>query len=43
MKLDVNNFETFTADEYRDNLLRLGAISHNFLVGKTVYYSQGIW
>lgn len=40
MKLDVNNFENYTADEYRDNLLRLGAVSHNSLVGKTVYYSK---
>jgi len=36
-KLD---FENFTADEYRDNLLRLGAVSHSSFVGKTVYYSQ---
>lgn len=43
MKLDVNNFETYTADEYRDNLLRLGAVSHSSLVGKTVYYSQKIY
>lgn len=40
MKLDVNNFENYTADEYRNNLLRLGALSHSSLVGKTVYYSQ---
>jgi len=40
MRLDVNNFENYTADEYRDNLLRLGAVSHSSLVGKTVYYSQ---
>ena len=40
MKLDVNNFENYTADENRDNLLRLGAVSHSSLVGKTVYYSQ---
>lgn len=40
MELDVNNFKNFTIDEYRDNLLRLGAPSHNSLVGKTVYYSQ---
>lgn len=40
MKLDVNNFENYTADEYRNNLLRLGAVSHSSLVGKTVYYSK---
>ena len=38
MRLDVNNFENYTADEYRDNLLRLGAVTHSSLVGKTVYY-----
>jgi hypothetical protein len=38
--LDVNNFETFTPDEYRDNLLRLGAVNHSSLVDKKVYYSQ---
>lgn len=37
-RLDVNNFENYTADEYRDNLLRLGAVTHISLVGKTVYY-----
>lgn len=25
MNIDVNNFENYTVDEYRDNLLRLGA------------------
>lgn len=30
MRLDVNNFENHTADEYRDNLLRLGAVSGSF-------------
>ena len=37
-RLDVNNFENYTADEYRDNLLRLGVVTHSSLVGKTVYY-----
>jgi hypothetical protein len=40
MKLDVNNFDNYTADEYRDNLLRLGAVSHGSFVGKKVYYSK---
>jgi len=38
MDIETTNFENFTADEYRDNLLRLGAVSHSSLVGKTVYY-----
>jgi len=38
MNIETTNFENFTADEYRDNLLRLGAVSHSSLVGKTVYY-----
>jgi hypothetical protein len=40
MKLDVNNFENWTVDEYIDNLLRLGVVSHGSLVGKKVYYSH---
>lgn len=39
-ELDVNNFDNFTADEYRNNLLRLGAENHSSLVGKKVYYSN---
>lgn len=38
MNIETKNFENFTADEYRDNLLRLGAVSHSSFVGKTVYY-----
>ena len=38
MNIETTNFENFTADEYRDNLLRLGAVSHSSFVGKTVYY-----
>ena len=38
MNIETTNFENFTADEYRDNLLRLGAVSHRSFVGKTVYY-----
>jgi hypothetical protein len=40
MNIEVNNFENYTEDEYRDNLLRLGVDSHSSLVGKKVYYSQ---
>ena len=40
MKIDVSNFKNFTADEYHNNLLRLGVINHSSLVGKKVYYSQ---
>ena len=38
MNIETTNFENFTADEYRHNLLRLGAVSHSSFVGKTVYY-----
>jgi hypothetical protein len=38
MDIETTNFENFTADEYRDNLLRLGAVSYSSFVGKTVYY-----
>lgn len=38
MKLDIKNFETHTLDEYRDNLLRLGVVSHSCLVGKDIYF-----
>ena len=38
MNIETTNFENFTADEYRDNLLRLGAVSHSSFVGKEVYY-----
>ena len=32
MKLDVNNFENYTADECRDNLLRLGAVRYQLAI-----------
>ena len=38
MNIESTNFENFTADEYRDNLLRLGAVNHSSFVGKIVYY-----
>ena len=38
MNIETTNFENYTADEYRDNLLRLGAVSHSSLISKTVYY-----
>ena len=38
MNIETTNFENFTADEYRDNLLRLGATSHSSFIGKGVYY-----
>jgi hypothetical protein len=34
MNIETTNFENFTADEYRDNLLRLGAVSHSSLLAK---------
>jgi len=37
MNIETTNFENFTADEYRDNLLRLGAVSHSSFVGKTEF------
>ena len=40
MNIETTNFENFTADEYRDNLLRLGAVSHSSFVGKEVYYMK---
>lgn len=43
MNIDVDNFKDFTEDEYRDNLLRLGAVSHSSLVGTKVYYSKKIY
>lgn len=38
--IDVNNFDNFTFDEYKDNLKRLNIQSHNELIGKTVFYSR---
>ena len=38
MNIETTNFENFTADEYRNNLLRLCAINHSSFVGKEVYY-----
>jgi hypothetical protein len=43
MNIETTNFENFTADEYRDNLLRLGAVSHSSFVGKTVYYVKKVY
>ena len=43
MELDIKNFETHTLDEYRDNLLRLGVVSHSCLVGKDVYYLHKVY
>ena len=40
MKIDVNNFETYTEEEYLDNLQRLNIDSYSSLVGKKVYYSK---
>lgn len=40
MKLDVNNFENYTGDEYINNLSRLGLANHSSLVGEKVYYSR---
>lgn len=38
MNIETTNFENFTPNEYRENLLRLGVNSHSSLVGKQVYY-----
>lgn len=38
INIETTNFKNFTADEYRDNLLRLGAVSHSSLIGTVVYY-----
>jgi hypothetical protein len=43
MNIETTNFENYTSDEYENNLLRLGIISHSSLEGKTVYYSQKIY
>jgi hypothetical protein len=43
MNIEPTNFENFTADEYRNNLLRLGAVSHSSLIGAKVYYSKKIY
>lgn len=43
MNLDVNNFNNFTEDEFRDNLIRLGAARHSDLIGTKVYYSKKIY
>ena len=40
IKVDVNNFETFTVNEYRLNLIKLGILSHKELIGEFVYYSK---
>jgi hypothetical protein len=38
MNIETTNFDNFTADEYLDNLLRLGVTSHTSLIDKKVYY-----
>ncbi len=38
--MDVNNFENFSIEEYKSNLLRLNVHRHEDLVGKEVYYSR---
>lgn len=38
--MDVNNYESFTESEYKDNLDRLGVRTHESLMGKSVYYSK---
>lgn len=38
--MDVNNFETYTFEEYSDNLNRLGISSYSELVGESVYYAR---
>jgi hypothetical protein len=43
MKLDVNNFENYTIEEYINNLSRLNIINHISLVGEVVYYSRKIY
>jgi hypothetical protein len=43
MDIETTNFENFTADEYRNNLLRLGAVSHSSLIGMQVFYSDKIY
>lgn len=43
MKLDVNNFNDFSVQEYLDNLSRLGILSYSSLIGKTVWYSQKVY
>lgn len=40
MELDVNNFETFSREEYQTKLNDLGIDNFNDLVGKEVYYSK---
>jgi hypothetical protein len=37
-KLDVDNFDTFSPEEYSANLDRLGIDRHSDIVGKDVYY-----
>lgn len=41
--LDVLNFDNFTAEEYQQNLFRLGVSNHASLVGKKVYYSNKLY
>ena len=38
MDIETTNFENFTAEEYRENLLRLGVDKHTSLINKEVYY-----
>lgn len=41
--MDINNFENFTLEEYRENLHRLNIDNHSYLVGKKVYYLKPIY
>lgn len=43
MKLDVNQFENSTRDEYLSNLKRLKCDSHESIVGSWVYYSKKVY
>lgn len=43
MDIETKNFENFTEEEYKSNLIRLGAISHSSMIGRTVYYSQRVY
>lgn len=43
MDIETSNFENYSLKEFKENLIRLGAITHSSLVGKEVYYSQKIY
>ena len=38
--MDIDNFNNFTKEEYKENLKRLSITSHSDLVGKEVYYCK---